>query len=130
MKFPRPDGVSMTNGMIVLGYEDHDERDLAFDWLDAFGAGEQITPQPIKHLVWNEYKNEDGEYEQSSAWTEFSTTYQIDTHSDGFSLKHEWQLLGVFEGFETAMAAAQHDYEKRLRSAYQNVETLGTENIE
>jgi hypothetical protein len=36
---PRPDGVSMTCGTICLEYIDRDERDLAYDWLEAHGAG-------------------------------------------------------------------------------------------
>lgn len=37
---PRPDAVSMTCGTICLEYMDRDERDLAFDWLEAHGAGD------------------------------------------------------------------------------------------
>lgn len=44
MRFPRPDGVSMTNGLIVLGYENNDDRDLAYDWLEAFGSGVVSAP--------------------------------------------------------------------------------------
>jgi len=36
---PRPDAVSMASGTICLEYVDRDERDLAFDWLEAHGAG-------------------------------------------------------------------------------------------
>ncbi|MGB3833750.1 MAG: hypothetical protein WA975_18015 [Mesorhizobium sp.] len=40
---PRPDAVSMASGTICLEYVDRDERDLAFDWLEAHGAGAAPT---------------------------------------------------------------------------------------
>lgn len=40
---PRPDAVSMASGTICLEYVDRDERDRAFDWLEAHGAGAALT---------------------------------------------------------------------------------------
>lgn len=51
MKFPRPDGVSLTGGLVCLGYEDNDERDLAFDWLEAFGNGDVRDVNKIDVIV-------------------------------------------------------------------------------
>jgi hypothetical protein len=50
MKFPRPDGVSLTGGLICLGYEDNDERDLAFDWLGAYGGGSSKISEALKTI--------------------------------------------------------------------------------
>lgn len=120
MRFPRPDGVSLTNGLIVVGYEDQDERDMAFDWLDAYGAGATSHPNPIKPLAWNEYYHE-GDLDELDAETPFGTFYKIEVGLYGFYVRHEYDLLiGIFEGLEAAMVAAQQDYEKRLGRAYGN----------
>lgn len=50
MCFPRPDGVSLTDGLICLGYEDIDERDLAFDWLEAYGGGSSRLSDALKTI--------------------------------------------------------------------------------
>lgn len=118
MKFPRPDGVSLTNGIICVGYEDNDERDLAFDWLGAYGNGEEIFLEPFKPLVWNEYVRE-GDLDELEAGTPFGTYYTIKFSVTGYHVQHDYSpLIGIFEGLESAKAAAQQDYEKRLRSAY------------
>lgn len=118
MKFPRPDGVSMSCGIICLGYAENDEGDLAFDWLEAYGAGDIAETREIKPLVWNEYHRE-GDLEELDAETPFGTFYKIQISVAGWCVQHDYNpFIGIFEGLEAAMTAAQQDYEKRIRSAF------------
>lgn len=118
MKFPCPDCVSIQCGLLTLWYADDDERDLAYDWLEAYGGGEIAEPRVIKLLIWNAYRRE-GEFQEFDAETPFGTFYKIEIGLEGFYVRHDYNpSLGVFEGLEAAMAAAQQDYERRIRNAY------------
>jgi hypothetical protein len=75
-------------------------------------------PKDIKPLVWNEYHRE-GNLDELDAETPFGTFYSIKLGAQGWHLQHDYSpFLGIFEGLEAAMTAAQQDYEKRIRIAY------------
>jgi len=77
-----------------------------------------VAEKPIKPLVWNEYHRE-GDLDELDAETPFGTFYSIKAGVSGWHLQYDYSpFIGIFEGLESAIAAAHQDFEKRMRSAY------------
>jgi hypothetical protein len=91
---------------------------------DRCSCSEHATPpapaavdgQRVKALVWNEYETE-GEVDRWDAETALGTFYEISTQFDGYHVAHDCTHLAArFDTLDDAKAAAQADYEARIRA--------------
>ncbi|MBN9453294.1 MAG: hypothetical protein J0I42_15200 [Bosea sp.] len=70
----------------------------------------------VKGLVWNEYETE-GEIDRWDAETALGTFYEISTEFDGYHIAHDHtHWTARLDTPDAAKAAAQADYEQRVRS--------------
>lgn len=73
----------------------------------------------VKPLEWKEYETE-GEIDRWDTETALGTFYEIITEFDGYHVAHDYTHWAVkFETPDEAKAAAQTDYEQRIRSSLQ-----------
>lgn len=75
-----------------------------------------VDGQRVKALVWNEYETE-GEVDRWDAETALGTFYEISTQFDGYHVARDCTHLAArFDTLDEAKAAAQADYESRIRA--------------
>lgn len=75
-----------------------------------------VDGQRVKALVWNEYETE-GEVDRWDAETALGTFYEISTQFDGYHVARDCTHLAArFDTLDEAKAAAQADYEARIRA--------------
>ncbi|WP_089177179.1 hypothetical protein [Bosea sp. AS-1] len=74
------------------------------------------SAQGVKALEWDEYETE-GEVDRWDAETALGTFYEISTQFDGYHVAHDCTHLAArFDTLDQAKAAAQADYEARIRA--------------
>ena len=74
----------------------------------------------IKALEWKEYETDGWEDRADAEAGSFGVFYNIDIQQDGYRVVFDHEAvgaIGTFESYEAAKAAAQADYEARIKSA-------------
>ena len=79
----------------------------------------------VKPLEWNEYETE-GEIDRWDAQTMMGAYYEIGVDFNGYLVSHDYAHLNrAYETLDEAKAAAQADYESRIRATLNQEPTDG-----
>jgi len=104
-------------GLVTAYVEKHRKADD----VPIYTAPPQSAPVAVKPLEWNEYADERGDPDRWDAETLSGTYYGIAFLVDGFSVEYDYTAVAKgLHDLDAAKAAAQADYEQRIRSALVN----------